>query len=67
MTLEQPPLDDIRDAIRKLEEAKEKLNDMKYTLGNKQEFLQEHADVLTKVDAAKEIINHLAGTFNKPR
>jgi len=38
---------------------------MKHTLGNNQDFLQEYADTMKKVEAAKVAINHLVGTFNK--
>lgn len=46
---------------------KHKLEDMKRHLGNNKEFLREYADCMTKVDAAKEAIYHLVGTFNKER
>jgi hypothetical protein len=59
-TWEQPLIDSIRDVKRKLE-------DMKRHLGSDQEFLKEYADSMTKVDAAKEAINHLVAVFNKPR
>jgi hypothetical protein len=48
---------------------KRKLEEMKHNLGDNisPQLLQEYADTITKVEAAQEAINHLVGTFNKPR
>jgi len=58
MSWEQPLINAIIDVQRQLE-------DMKHTLGNNKDFLQEYDDTMKKVEAAREAINHLVGTFNK--
>jgi hypothetical protein len=62
MAWEQPLINAISDVKRKLE-------DMKNNLGDNisPQLLQEYADTISKVEDAKEAINHLVATFNKPR
>jgi hypothetical protein len=55
--------------INAIIDVKRKLEDMKRNLGDNisPQLLQEYDDTITKVEAAKEAINHLVGTFNNPQ